>query len=321
MKTSELARLEAVDPRTYWNNEAAAFTPWLSQGENIKLLGDTIGLDLEFEAQEKGVGPFRADLLCKSTVDDSWVLIENQLERTDHSHLGQLLTYAAGLQAVTIVWIARKMTDEHRAALDWLNEVTDTRINFFGLEIELWRIGRSPLAPKFNVVSKPNDWTTPTVVIELTDTKRMQRDYWEVFREHVAEKGARFRTTKPLPQHWMNIAIGRSGFQLTAIASAWNSQENTWETGEIRAEFVVTLGNATELYDQFHTRQEEIQKKLGFEKQLTWHNPENTKSWKTYLRKTVDVADRSEWPAQHEWLRTRLNRLHRVFQPMVKQLP
>ena len=320
MKTRELARLEAIDPRTYWKNEATAFTPWLAQGENIRLLGDTIGLELELEAREQGVGPFRADLLCKSTVDDSWVLIENQLEQTDHSHLGQLLTYAAGLQAVTIVWIARKMTDEHRAALDWLNEVTDTRINFFGLEIELWRISGSPLAPKFNVVSKPNDWTKPTVVVELTDTKRMQREYWEVFRQHVADNDAEFRTTKALPQHWMNIAIGRSGFQLSAIASAWNSQESTYETGEIRAEFIVASGNANELYDQFHTRQDEIQKKLGLEEQLTWHNPESTKSWKTYLRKSVDIADRSGWPAQHEWLRTRLNWLHRVFHPMVQEL-
>ncbi len=319
MTTIELARLEAVDPRTCWKNEAAHFTPWLAKDQNIKLLGDTIGLELELEAQEKGVGPFRADLLCKSTVDDSWVLIENQLERTDHSHLGQLLTYAAGLQAVTIVWIARKITDEHRAALDWLNEITDTRINFFGLEIELWKIDTSPLAPKFNVVSKPNDWTKAPVV-ELTETKRMQREYWQTFRDCVAERGAKFMTTKALPQNWMNVAIGRSGFQLSAIASAWNSQDNSWETGEIRAEFVVTLDNASDFYDQFHTRRDKIQQSLGLDEQLTWHNPENTKSWKTYLRKTADVADRTDWPEQHEWLRTRLDSLLSVFQPMVKQL-
>ena len=320
MKTCELARLEAVDPRTCWKNEATHFTPWLAEAENIKLLGDTIGLELELEAQEKGVGPFRADLLCKSTVDDSFVLIENQLERTDHSHLGQLLTYAAGLQAVTIVWIACKITDEHRAALDWLNEVTDTRINFFGLEIELWKIGQSPLATKFNAVSKPNDWTKPGVIVELTETKMRQREYWQAFREHVAVQGAGFMTTKPLPQSWMNIAIGRSGFRLSAIASEWNSQEGTRDTGEIRTEFVVTLANATELYDGFRTRRDEIQKELGLDEQLTWHNPENTKSWKTYLRKTADIADRSQWTAQHEWLRTRLNVLHGVFGPLVKQL-
>ncbi len=154
-----LSRLEKVDLRDVWKTEAGDFTPWLAREENIALLGNAIGIDLEVEAQEKNVGPFRADILCKDTISENWVLVENQLERTDHVHLGQLLTYAAGLNAVTIVWIADRFTDEHRAALDWLNEITDSSFNFFGLEVELWRIGDSPIAPKFNIASKPNDWT------------------------------------------------------------------------------------------------------------------------------------------------------------------
>jgi hypothetical protein len=155
----KLGRLEKVGLRDVWKTEAQHFTPWLAKEENLALLGDTIGLDLECEAVEKDVGPFRADILCKDTANDSWVLIENQVERTDHTHLGQLLTYAAGLKTVTIVWIAQRFTDEHRAALDWLNEVTGDEINFFGLEVELWRIGESSIAPKFNIVSKANEWT------------------------------------------------------------------------------------------------------------------------------------------------------------------
>lgn len=154
-----LGRLEKAELRQAWNNEAGDFTPWLAEPDNLVLLGEAVGLELELEAQEKNVGPFRADILCKDTLTGNWVLIENQLERTDHLHLGQLLTYAAGLKAVTIVWIAERFTDEHRVALDWLNEITNETINFFGLEIELWRIGDSPMAPKFNVVSQPNDWT------------------------------------------------------------------------------------------------------------------------------------------------------------------
>lgn len=115
---SQLGRLEKVELREVWKTEASDFTPWLAQEQNIELLGETIGIDLEVEAQEKNVGPFRADILCKDTLTDNWVLIENQLERTDHTHLGQLLTYAAGLNAVTIVWIAERFTDEHRATLD-----------------------------------------------------------------------------------------------------------------------------------------------------------------------------------------------------------
>jgi hypothetical protein len=123
------------------------------------ILGEALGIDLELEAQEKNVGPFRADILCKDVDTDAWVLIENQLERTDHTHLGQLLTYSAGLQAAVVVWIAAKFTGEHRAALDHLNEITDERYRFFGVEVELWQIGDSPPAPRFNLVSKPNDWS------------------------------------------------------------------------------------------------------------------------------------------------------------------
>ena len=141
MTQSNLGRLEQIALRSIWVTEAGDFTPWLAQDDNLRLLGDTIGIELELETQEKAVGPFSADILCKDTANDSWVLIENQLERTDHIHLGQLLTCAAGLQAVTIVWIARRLTEEHRAALDWLNEITEEKFRFFGLEIEVWRIG------------------------------------------------------------------------------------------------------------------------------------------------------------------------------------
>jgi hypothetical protein len=147
---NNLGRLEKVDLRLVWDSEAGSFTPWLSEESNIQLLGDTISLELEVEAREKNVGPFRADLLCKDTATGNWVVIENQLDTTDHKHLGQLLTYAAGLNAVTVVWVSANFTEEHRAALDWLNEITDERINFFGLEVELWRIGNSDVAPKFN---------------------------------------------------------------------------------------------------------------------------------------------------------------------------
>ena len=120
------------------------------------------------------------------------MLIENQLERTDHSHLGQLLTYAAGLEAVTVVWIAERFTDEHRAALDWLNEITDEGFSFFGLEIELWRIGDSPMAPKFNMVSHPNDWTKTVSRIsptgELTSTNQLYLEYWTALRDLLEQR-------------------------------------------------------------------------------------------------------------------------------------
>src|SRR5215207_4150622 len=208
-----LGRLENVEPRKVWVSESRDFTPWLAQPDNLRLLGETIGVVLEFEAQEESVGPFRADILCRDTATNSYVLIENQLARTDHTHLGQLITYAAGLKAVTIVWVATPFTEEHRAALDWLNEITDERFNFFGLEIELWRIGDSLTAPKFNVVCKPNDWSRIIRTrAELTGSKALQVAFWTEFRNFVAGQKTPIRATKPLPQNWMNIALGRSGF-------------------------------------------------------------------------------------------------------------
>jgi hypothetical protein len=121
--------------------------------------------------QEASVGPFRADILCKDNSTGKLVLVENQLERTDHMHLGQLMTYAAGLSVVTVVWVAARFTDEHWAALDWLNEITAEDINFFGLEVELWRIGDSAPAPKFNVVSQPNDWSRRIKASSMNEDK------------------------------------------------------------------------------------------------------------------------------------------------------
>ena len=159
MSTSKLGRLERVELREAWQSEPADFTPWLAEEQNLKLLGETLGMSLQLEAVEKNVGPFSADILCKEPQTEQWVLIENQLEQTDHTHLGQIITYSAGLNAVSVIWIAAKFVEEHRAALDWLNEITTEATNFFGVEVELWRIGDSPFAPKFNLVSKPNAWS------------------------------------------------------------------------------------------------------------------------------------------------------------------
>ncbi len=163
-------RLEKLDLRSFWKKEDTDFTPWLAREENIQLLSETIGLELEVKGQEENVGPFRADILCIDTTDNHFVLIENQLERTDHCHLGQLMTYAAGLDVVTVIWIAQRFTEEHRATLDWLNRITDNSINFFGIEIELYRINESVPAPMFNIVSM--DAISPELIWDKMEGKK-----------------------------------------------------------------------------------------------------------------------------------------------------
>ena len=314
-----LGHLEKVELREVWTNESSGFTPWLAQAENLKRLGETIGIDLELEAQEKEVGPFRADILCKDTTTDNWVLIENQLERTDHSHLGQLLTYAAGLEAVTIVWLAERFSEEHRATLDWLNERTDEKINLFGLEIELWKIGDSPIAPKFNIVSKPNDWTRSVQRAaegEITEHKRTQLAFWTAFRNYMEEKSS-IRCHKAYPQHWMTHSIGKSGIHLSSVASTSNSETNT-DDPEIRVELVLDGKNAKQNFTALEKRREEIERAIGAP--LKWHNPEGKNMCRIYIRTNANFLDSKLWPQQQEWLRDKLETFFKVFAPMVRTL-
>lgn len=312
MTDLKLGRLERIELRNIWLSEAVDFTPWLARPENIALLGETLGIDLEVEAQEKSVGPFRADILCKDTGTDKWVLIENQLERTDHGHLGQLLTYASGLEAVTIVWIAAKFTEEHRSTLDWLNRITNESFRFFGLEVELWKIANSPAAPKFNIVAKPNNWSQSVAraaraidETELSDTRLLQRDYWSALNTVLDEqKGPVAGNKKPQAQSWMSYRIGRSGINLAGAISIPRKL--------IRAELYLGGALAKLNFAQLEKQRAAIEKDLGYE--LLWEElPQGQDSRISLSLNDVDSADRSDWPRQHLWLTTRLNDFHRVF--------
>ncbi len=144
----KFGRIDKVEIRTLWINEEADFTPWLAKDINIQILADEIGLDLEVEDIEVGIGSYKADIVAKDA-DGRKVIIENQLTRTDHKHLGQLITYASGLGAKLVIWNCKEVTEEHRQAVDWLNDVTSADVAFFACEIELWKIGESLPAPRF----------------------------------------------------------------------------------------------------------------------------------------------------------------------------
>jgi len=322
MAKDPLSSLEKVDLRTYWQNEARDFTPWLA--EYIHLLGDAIGLDLEVETQEKDVGPFSADILCKNTVTGNWVLVENQLERTDHSHLGQLITYAAGLDAVTIVWIADKFTEEHRAALDWLNDITDEKFEFFGIKMELWKIGESPMAPKFDLICRPNDWTRSIkrkveVIGELSETRQTQLAFWTAYKEYM-EENSHIRCQKAYPQSFMGHAIGRTGFWLNSIASTWDLETKS-STSVIRVELVIDHSDSPKtkaFFEELEKERKEIEEEIG--EQLIWHNPLDARACRIYVRKEADIMNSDNWPEQHAWLKEKLELFHRTFSPRIKNL-
>ena len=308
----ELGRLDKVSLRKFWNKEDRDFTPWLADEENIGLLGDTIGIELEVEAQEKNVGQFRADILCKDTVTDSWVLIENQLEPTDHSHLGQLLTYAAGLNAVTVVWVAERFTDEHRAALDWLNEVTAEGLSFFGLEIELWRIGDSAMAPKFNVVSHPNDWTKTVARIsrtELTPMQELYLEYWTGLGDYLKQHKSVINPGLPSKNYSLYCGINSSKWRLSASASM------KW----IRVTFRVASEDVKPHFHLLERDKVDIEKEVGAE--LEWGGKYKQKqSYISHSLDEIDLEDRQDWDRQHQWLCEQLETFHKVFSPWFKEL-
>lgn len=319
LDATTLGRLTRVDLRDIWASEASDFTPWLAREDNLEILGDTLGIDLELEAQEKSVGPFRADILCKDIGNDAWVLVENQLERTDHGHLGQLLTYASGLSAVTIVWIAARFTEEHRSTLDWLNKITDESFRFFGLEVELWRIGDSSAAPKFNIVSKPNDWSRSVAKAaraidesELSETRTIQQTYWSAFQQVLNKvSGPVLGNRKPWPRSWIAYPIGRSAFNLNAAM--------TRSKNRIRAELYIKGDNAKAFFHLLEDQKHDIERELDCP--LEWEElPARQDSRIAVYLINADPEDEKDWPRQHEWLAAKLNDLHRAFTNRVRLL-
>lgn len=311
-----LKQLTPVDLSKVWETEPQHFTPWLAKEENLTLLGEALGMELELDAQEISVGGFRADLRCKNTVDDSWVIIENQLEATDHRHVGQLLTYAAGLDAHTIIWIAKTFRQEYRAMLDWQNRITHDPYRFFGIEVKVWQIGDSDRAVQFEVVSSPNDWTRDVsrnsqsaANEELSETQQWRLKFWTGLRDYIADKGAPVNFGSPGRSAFHTFSIGRMGFSLMA----WRLRSR------IGIRLVMRGDNAEAHFRLLKEQQKEIHEEFG--KTLEWNELPNHQSCRISLHKEVaDLLDENDWPHQYEWFTTQLEVFDTVFRERIRGL-
>ena len=313
----ELDRLQSVELRDVWPNEATDFTPWLAEEENLTLLGETLGMELELEGQELNVGDFRADILCRNIENpehETRVLIENQLEETNHSHLGQILTYATGLDAHIVIWIAKKFREEHRAALDHLNEITDERLRCFGVEVKVWQIGDSARAPQFEIVSSPNDWRreisqeAQRAEIENLSPARLQRKkFWAQFRNYISQRGSQLQPRERKSTRYLVFDIGRQSFAM----SAWRNQRDKL----CLIELYMTGKNASAHFYLLKEEREEIESEFG--ESLVWQE----KYKNVVVSQSFDnLTDESDWPNQHKWLADNLEKFNEVFRPRVKAL-
>ena len=253
-----LGKIERIDDlRTIWPHEARDFSKWLAQEENLALLSDTIGIDIALEERESSVGDFNVDLYATEEGSGRKIIIENQLEFTDHDHLGKIITYASGKGAEVIIWIVKHARDEHKQAIEWLNQHTDENVGFFLVEIELWKINDSLPAPKFNVVEKPNDWAKAMKVVEgLSALQKLQLDFWQAFNEHAFVKPEFkkvFSQRKPSPQHWYSVSIGRSTYHISF----------TVNTQKKRLGAEIYFSGDKDAYGRFMEHKEEIEKELS----------------------------------------------------------
>lgn len=217
----DLDHLKKVELRKVWPHEALDFTKWLSSAANLNMLGEAVGVELELIETESSVGSFSVDIYAQEAGTGRKVIIENQLEETNHDHLGKVITYAAGKGAQVIVWVVSHARDEHRQAIEWLNEHTDNDFGFFLVEIELWTIGDSKPAPRFNVVEQPNEWTKALRLSEnLSETERVKLSYWTKYRE-IARSTPNFLKVfspqKPTKDHWSTLRCGTSAYHIALL--------------------------------------------------------------------------------------------------------
>ncbi|MFA7315930.1 MAG: DUF4268 domain-containing protein [Candidatus Paceibacterota bacterium] len=300
-----LGKLKKIELREGWKHEANDFTKWLAQEDNLRLLSDEIGFDIKLIQTEAKVGSFNVDILAEEETTGYKIIIENQLEITDHDHLGKIITYASGYDARVIVWVVKDVREEHRQAIDWLNENTNEEIGFYLLKIELWQIADSPFAPKFEIISKPNDWAkavkSSVESSELTETKIKQLQFWDDFKSFAKQNNTKLRFQKSYPQHWTNISIGNSDCHLSLTI---NSRD-----GLLGVE--IYISNNKELYSHIFNSKEKIESELG--ESLEWMELPNKKASRIKSSAIGNFEDESKWGNYFEWLLKEAERFQSIF--------
>lgn len=285
----KLGKLQEVDIRSVWKHEQYDFSKWLAEEDNIRELGDTLNLSLTDVETEKFVGNYRCDIICKDELTGKMVLIENQLDPTNHDHLGKIITYASGLDAAVVVWIVSSARDEHASAIEWLNKHTDDEISFFLLEVHAYKIGNSDPAPQFKIIEQPNDFVKTVKAItknsDLNDSEKSRLEFWTQFNEVVDTKGKPFNKRKATTDHWYNVAIGSSeaNISIDLVNKEHKIRVSLW------------IYDSKDIFDDLLQKKEEIENALGFE--LEWNRLDNKKASYicTYI-KGLDFKAQDNYP-------------------------
>jgi len=310
--SDSIQKIKRVPLRELWRKEDKDFTKWLE--EHIDFLNDAIGFDISIESREEKVGPFKVDLYGEDNFGNK-VIIENQLEKTDHNHLGQLITYLTNLGANIAIWICKEPTEEHTKAIDWLNEVSPDDISFYLIKLEAIRIGdESPAGPLFTVIKRP---TTEKKQIGLEKKEYAQRHvfrekFWTQFLAEISKNNSLFANISPSTDNWIGIGMGRGGFNLNLVISKKYA----------RAEIYINRGEAEEnkkAFDSLYNLKDEIEKEFGGK--LTWERMEdNVTSRIKYQLDGVNITNEEDWPKMNEFMIDAAERMHRAFKDPIRKI-
>ena len=312
-KMPDIAKLEPVNLRTVWENEAGDFTPWLA--DNLDRLGEALGMDLELVQMEAPVGPFSLDIRARD--GNRTVIIENQLEPTNHDHLGKVLTYAAGYNADVMVWVVREFRDEHRQALDWLNQRTGEETEFWGVVVKAVRIGDSPPAAVFEVVSRPNTFRKSRVSSgesgRYSATQIAYLEFWPRVLDRLRDDHNLIPRRNSTTASWIDIASGIPGVWRTVSFSKQGA----------RVELYLDKGDKgvnKRFFDLLHSQRERIES--AFCEELTWERLENRRASRIALylrnRSVSDAEDVLNDTA--DWMVNKYVKLVESVIPVVKEL-
>lgn len=277
----KLGKLQELDIRKVWAHEQYHFSKWLAEEENIQELGDTLNLSLTDVETEKFVGKYRCDIICKDEITGKSVLIENQLEPTNHEHLGKIITYASGLDAAVVIWIVASANSEHASAIEWLNKHTDEELSFFLIEVHAYTIGDSDPAPMFKIIEQPNDFAKSVKEYsrkgEMNESQTRRLEFWNQFNDVVEERGKPFNKRKATTDHWYSVAVGSSQCYISIDLV---NREHKVRVG-------LWIPDNKELYDKLYLKKEDIEKQVSFD--LSWDRLDDKKS--SYVCTYIDNLD------------------------------
>ncbi len=312
MAETKLGTFKSLDLRKTWPNEANHFTPWLAEEENIATLGEALGLELAVESIEVAVGPYSADILARDTATDRFVVIENQLGKTNHDHLGKYITYGSVLDASAVVWIAGDFTEQHQKALSWLNEYTSDDLAFYGVRLEVWQIDESLPAVRFNVLSRPAHIKRQqaTGTEELSEAKALQLEFWTAFGERLVAEKVVASAHAPRPRYWFNVPIGRSHIHISTTANT--------ESNKISCRLYMKHAVAAAALAQLAEHESEIEAEIG--QKLQWAPNDNAIDKTIVAEHDADLWAKSKWPEYLDWLVDMVVRFKNTFTPRVKEL-